>query len=168
MLMFNPCEEIDGPRKRNEVQNNHTYIHHSNFPTCKGPWNWIWNLQDPTSIEFPDRKQIKEPYLQVFAFLLSEFTDKTWDLKRFVKLPLALYIPSHYQPLYLGCLERPEYLGALQQRALCRFLPDRSWLTAGLDCFDFSRNQDFQGKPMIFSPDRSIFASWLAWLAFHA
>ena len=64
------------------------YIHHSNFPPCKGPWNWIWNLQDPISIEFPDRKQIKEPYLQVFAFLLSEFTDKTWDLKRFGNLPL--------------------------------------------------------------------------------
>ena len=88
MLMFNPCEEIYGPWKRNEVQNHHTYIHYSNFPTCKGPWNWIWNLQDPTSIEFPDRKQIKEPYLQVFAFLLSEFTDKTWDLKRFGNLPL--------------------------------------------------------------------------------
>ena len=88
MLRFNPCEEIYGPWKRNEVQNHHTYIHYSNFPTCKGPWNWIWNLQDPTSIEFPDRKQIKEPYLQVFAFLLSEFTDKTWDLKRFGNLPL--------------------------------------------------------------------------------
>ena len=44
MLMFNPCEEIYGPWKRNEAQNHHTYIHYSNFPTCKGPWNWIWNL----------------------------------------------------------------------------------------------------------------------------
>ena len=33
-------------------------------------------------MEFQDGKQIKEPYLQVFAFLLSEFTGKTWDLKR--------------------------------------------------------------------------------------
>ena len=62
----------------------HTFI----IPTCRGPWNWIWNLHGPTSVEFPDRKQIKEPYLQVCAFLLSEFTDKTWDLQRFGSLPL--------------------------------------------------------------------------------
>ena len=53
MLMFNPCEEIYGPWKRNEVQNHHTCICHANFPACRGPWNWIWNLQDPTGIEFP-------------------------------------------------------------------------------------------------------------------
>ena len=68
--------------------NHITYINNSNLPTCRGPWSWSWNLQDPTSIEFPDRKQIQKPYLQVFAFLLSEFTDKTRDLKRFGNLPL--------------------------------------------------------------------------------
>ena len=67
MLMFNPCEEIYGPWKRNEVQNHHACIYHANFPACRGPWNWIWNLQDPTGIEFTDRKQIKEPYLQLYC-----------------------------------------------------------------------------------------------------
>ena len=67
MLMFNPCEEIYGPWKHNEVQNHHTCIYHANFQACRGPWNWIWNLQDPTGIEFPDRKQIKEPYLQIYC-----------------------------------------------------------------------------------------------------
>ena len=55
------------------------------FSNVLKPWNWIWNLQDPTSIEYPDGKQIQEPYLQVFAFLLSGFTDKIWDLKWFWK-----------------------------------------------------------------------------------
>ena len=27
-------------------------------------------------MEFPDTKQVKEPYLQVFAFFILEFTDK--------------------------------------------------------------------------------------------
>ena len=35
MLMFNPCEEIYGPWKRNEVQNHHTCIYHANFPACR-------------------------------------------------------------------------------------------------------------------------------------
>ena len=41
-------------------------------------------------MEFPDGKQIKEPYLQVFAFLLSEFTDRTkhGTLNGFEFLPL--------------------------------------------------------------------------------
>jgi hypothetical protein len=89
MLMFNPCEETYGPWK---------CIFIVPISQRVGPLELSLNLQDSTSIECANRKHIKEPYLQVFAFWLSEFTGKTWDLKRFGNLPLPeIHVTDWYE-----------------------------------------------------------------------
>ena len=75
-------KSMDGPWKYKII------IHKFAIPISQPVGALELNLKPTRSYKywFPDRKHIKEPYLhERICIVLSEFRDKTWDLKRFWK-----------------------------------------------------------------------------------